>query len=315
MTPSDDGQLIFWVGQPQLLGGIRNFGVGNGDAVSADVQRVFELTGLVEADGGGGSLRLTASGLALYRAAWVQHDEPATRRLLGQALRSLLPIQVLGQELGNTDPIPESGAVHLLALHRVVPPTFTADDARLTFRWLNDLGVVVYSRQKKTVRFVPDDPGAAKAGEVRSLGAMISPRTPYSNVVRLRRVLRTQSGVVTWADPHFGARALEELADELDPSKATELRIISGDAPNVLSPRSFKDFQRFKHEMSNKGINVEWRVDTARDWHDRFLVDANGSFNVPPVNNLFKNEYSEILPSDSKPPVDEWWARSTPRTT
>lgn len=314
MSPSDDGQLIFGVGQPQLLDGIRSFGVGNGDAVSADVQRVFELTNLVEASGVDGSRGLTTSGLALYRAAWVHHDETATKRLLGQALRALLPIQVLDQELGNTDPIPESGAVHLLALHRVVPPTFTADHARLTFRWLNDLGVVVYSRQKKTVRFVPDDPGAAKAGEVGSLGAMISPRTPYSNVVRLRRVLRTQSGVVTWADPHFGARALEELADELDPSKVSELRIISGDAINVLSPRSFRDFQRFEQEMSNKGITAEWRVDTARDWHDRFLVDANGSFNMPPVNNLFKNEYSEILPSDSKPPVDEWWLRSSPRT-
>ncbi len=313
MSPTDDGLLIFRVSHAQLLDGIRSFGVGDLDAVPADVQRTFELIGLVEANGGGGSLRFTTSGLALYRAAWVQHDEPATRRLLGQALRALLPIQVLGQELGNTDPIPESGAIHLLALHRVVPSTFTADNARLAFRWLNDLGVVVYSRQKKTVRFVPDDPGAAKAGEVGSLAAMISPRTPYSNIVRLRRVLRTQSGVVTWADPHFGARALEELADELDLTRVTELRIISGDATNVLSPRSFRDFQRFEQEMSNKGISVAWRVDTARDWHDRFLVDANGSFNMPPVNNLFKNEYSEILPSDSKPPVDDWWARSSPR--
>lgn len=314
MSPTDDDLLIFSVTHAQLLDGIRCFGVGDVDRVSADVQRTFELIGLVDTNGGGGSLGLTTSGLAVYRAAWVQHDEPATKRLLGQALRSLLPIQVLSQELGNTDPIPESGVVHLLALHRVVPPTFTADDTRLTFRWLNDLGVVVYSRQKKSLRFVPDDPGAAKPGEVGSLAAMISPRTPYSNVARLRRVLRALGGVVTWADPHFGARALEELADELDPANVAELRIISGDAPNVLSPRSFKDLQRFEQEMSNKGIPVEWRIDTARDWHDRFLVDANGSFNMPPVNNLFKNEYSEILPSDSKPPVDEWWARSSPRT-
>lgn len=119
---------------------------------------------------------------------------------------------------------------------------------------------------------------------------------------------------MTWADPHFGARALEELVDELDPSKVTALRIISGDAANVLSPKSFKDFQRFEQEMSTRGIAVEWRVDATRDWHDRFLVDANGSYNLPPVNNLFKNEYSEILPSDLRPPVGDWWARSSRRT-
>lgn len=66
--------------------------------------------------------------------------------------------------------------------------------------------------------------------------------------------------------------------------------------------------------MLTRGIAVEWRIDAARDWHDRLLVDANGSYNVPPVNSLFKNECSEILPSDLEPPVEEWWALASPRT-
>lgn len=66
--------------------------------------------------------------------------------------------------------------------------------------------------------------------------------------------------------------------------------------------------------MAIKGIRVEWRIDPTREWHDRWLVDADKAFNLPPVNSLFANQYSEILPSEERPPVDEWWARSSPRT-
>lgn len=308
MDPSEDGELLFGVEQEGLLTGIKRLGTGD-SVLDEKVAHVLALTGLSEEGN-----RLSASGLELYRAAFVVRDDDATNRLLGQALRALLPLQVLAQELGNSPAITEEGTVSLLALHRVVPPSFTADQARPTLRWLNDLGVIVYSRKLKTVRFVPDDPGAAKAGEVANLSAMVSPRTPFSNVARLRKVLRSQSGVVTWADQHFGARAFEELVDELDPSKVTELRIISGGRDDVLTAKSYRDYERFKQEMDTKGIAVEWRVDPTREWHDRWLVDGSKVYNVPPVNSLFANQYSEILASDERPPVEDWWTRSTPRT-
>lgn len=308
VDPSEDGEVLFGVEQEGLLTGVKRLGTGE-TVLDEKVAQVLALTGLSQ-DG----VQLSPSGLDLYRAAFVVRDDNATDRLVGQALRALLPIQVLAQELGNAPAITEDGAVSLLALHRVVTPDFTADDARLTFRWLNDVGVIVYSRKLKTVRFIPDDPGAAKAGEVANLSAMVSPRTPYSNVARLRKVLRIQAGVVTWADQHFGARAFEELVDELDPTKVTELRIISGGAENVLTAKSYRDYERFQQEMATKGIAVEWRVDATREWHDRWLVDASKAFNVPPVNSLFANQYSEILATDQRPPVDEWWDRSAPRT-
>ena len=102
--------------------------------------------------------------------------------------------------------------------------------------------------------------------------------------------------------------------DELDPSKVIELRIISGAAESVLSAKSYRDYLRFQEEMATKDIAVEWRVDGTREWHDRWLVDSSKVYNVPPVNSLFANQYSEILASDERPPVDEWWKRSTPRS-
>jgi hypothetical protein len=90
---------------------------------------------------------------------------------------------------------------------------------------------------------------------------MVSPKTPFLNIARLRRIIRTLTGVVWWADRHFGARALEELAEELDAERVAEVRIISGTALNVVTTRSMKDFERFREEMANKGIRSEWRAD------------------------------------------------------
>ncbi|WP_396290729.1 hypothetical protein [Curtobacterium sp. KT1] len=307
MLSPDDAYLLFDTSQERMLAALKS--VATDDYVDGDTTTILEDVGLIENNG---DWALTPAGSALYRAAFVVRDDDATNRLLGQALRVLLPIQAIAQELGSSVTVPEQGVIDLLVLHRLLDRDFTVERARATLRWLNTLRVLVYSQKQKTVRYVADDPEAAKVGEVESLAAMISPRTPYSNVARLRRVLRVQAGVVTWADQHFGARAFEELVDELDTTKVTELRIISG--PNVVSAKNFKDYERFRDEMKLKGIAVEWRVDATREWHDRWLVDGKSAHNVPPVNSLFANQYSEILPTKERPPVDEWWSRATSRT-
>jgi hypothetical protein len=303
---------IFNTNADLLMEGIRELGVGTGRVDNETLDLLYDA-GLVEESDD--EPKLTDSGKQLFRAAWVLKETAAARSKLGQALRVVLPLQVIDQELRSFGAVPEDGVVNLLAHHGVVDTDLTADLARPTFRWLSTLGVIAYSQKLKTVRFIPDDPESAKAGEAPSLAAMISPRTPYSNLARLRRVLRSLRGVVTWADPHFGARAFEELADEIDPTQVTEIRIISGNADNVVTAKSYKDYKRFVEEMALKGVSVEWRVDNSRDWHDRFLVHQSGSYNVPPVNNLFQGQYSEILPSSEAPPVDEWWNRSTPRAS
>ena len=312
MDPVEQGYLLFEVTEGGLLEGIKTAGT-NDTVWDSTAREVLERVGLIAVGAPGADVRLTDAGRSIYRAAFVLRDTAASRRMLGQALRGLLPLQVLSQELGHGEAIPEEGVLGLWALHRVVDPDFTVQMARPTFRWLNAAGVVVYSSKLKTIRFVPDDPGAAKAGEVPMLSAMVSPRTPFSNVARLRRLLRTQTGVVVWADQHFGARAFEELVDELDAARVSEFRIISGGGEGVLSPKSYRDYVRFREEMSNKGIAVEWRVDTSREWHDRWLVDDLGAFNMPPVNSLFANQYSEMLPSAEPVPVGEWWSRAVAR--
>jgi hypothetical protein len=266
--------------------------------------------GLLESD------ELSEPGRSLFKLAWVLRRDKDANEALGQAMRRLTPLQVIEQELRGLGPVPEQGVLELLRHHRAVPEGTTIDDMRSTFRWLSSVGVVAYSTKLKSVRSLAPAPDAALAGEVAAIAAMVSPRTPFLNVVRLRRIIRTLKGVVWWADPHFHSRALEELAEELEAGAVTDLRILSGVAENVITDRSLKDFRRFQTEMSGKGVNAEWRMDTrgSRDWHDRWIADDRTAWNVPPINTLFKNDYSEMLPAVERPPLQTWWDRSTSRT-
>lgn len=302
-----DDSEVFAVTPTRLLEAVRS--AASAASVEPDCAYLLARCGLIE------SGDLTEAGRALFKLAWVLRKSDEAQQALGQALRQLTPIQVIEQELRGLGAVPEAGVLDLLVQHRAVGPDATVEYLRPTLRWLNGVGVLVYSTKLKAVRSLAPAPDAALAGEVQAIAAMVSPRTPYLNVVRLRRILRPLKGVVWWADPHFGARALEELAEELDTSVVTEVHILSGDAENVVSPKSMKDYERFRAEMANKGVAVEWRVDgkSTRDWHDRWVADDKTAWNVPPINTLLKNDYSEISPASERPPLADWWSRSAPR--
>lgn len=309
MTLSEglDDSFIFAVQLQRLLDEVRAFGSGNPSDVG--VGRILARCGLVHNEA------LTEAGRALFKVAWVLRQQDDATRMLGQALRVLTPLQVIDQELRGLGPIPEAGVLDLLRQHGAVGLDETVESLRPTFRWLSSAGVLAYSLKLKTVRSLAAAPDVALAGEIESMAAMISPKSPYLNLVRLRRLLRRLDGVVWWADPHFGTRGLEELAEEVDPTKVSSIRIISGDGESVVSPKSLRDFGRFREEMMIKGVNAEWRVDgrQTRNWHDRWIAGESQTWNVPPINTLLKNDYSEITPASERPPFHEWWERSVPR--
>lgn len=308
MTSGMDDSLVFEVTPQALLEGVRT--ATTSDHVDEKIAYLLQRMGLLLND------ELTDAGRALFKLGWVLRRTDDAVAALGQAVRQLTPIQIVEQELHGLGAIPEDGVLDLLIQHRAVDVPIDVAYLRATWRWLNSVKVLVYSTKNKTVRALAPTPDAALAGEVQAIAAMISPKTPYLNVVKLRRVIRQLRGVVWWVDAHFGARAFEELAEELDIAQVAGVRILSGDAENVLSARSMKDLVRFTEEMAAKGVAVEWRVDPrgARDWHDRWLAADGVAWNVPPVNTLFKNDYSEIYPSVERPPLQEWWDRASPRT-
>ncbi|MBI2910051.1 MAG: hypothetical protein HYX92_20615 [Chloroflexi bacterium] len=134
-------------------------------------------------------------------------------------------------------------------------------------------------------------PGGATA-------AVIKPGEPFSNLVKLRRILRESEEYIWWADRYFRARALEELIETIDPAIVQEVRILSG--PDNVDERARGDFERFKKEVETKGISVEWRI--AKDFaHDRFIISGRACFNVPSIDTLLRGHYSEINETPNRP--------------
>jgi hypothetical protein len=150
--------------------------------------------------------------------------------------------------------------------------------------------------------------GKSRAREDTS-ARVIRPEEPFSNVVRLRSILRESEEFIDWADPHFSSRALEELIVTLDPARVRAVRILSG-LQNVTD-RAKRDFERFCDEVRQKGIVAEWRTLLAFA-HDRFIITKDACYNVPPINSLLKGSYSEILETPNRPPFDEWWEKASP---
>jgi hypothetical protein len=50
-----------------------------------------------------------------------------------------------------------------------------------------------------------------------------------------------------------------------------------------------------------------------RDWHDGFIITHGKAWNVPPLNTIFKGDYSQFTRTDV-PPFQAWWSKGTTLT-
>jgi hypothetical protein len=253
---------------------------------------------------------LTPPGEA-FDEAWSVYGERRTAQgLLYDAVLALGPTQSLVQALHGRGNVAVAGALHLLAKHNLAD----ADDVtafRGFLQTLNDLGIVAYSKKLQTVRVTAEMPQRDDDAPDPTL-RVIQPERPYQNVRHLREVLRACREYIWWAEPNFTKKMFEPLQDEADGTKVKEIRILSGPSN---SPMDLSDFKRFVAEMKTLGITVAWRSVEMRDrdWHDRFIVTHGTAWNVPPVNSLYKNDYSEITQT-TRPPFETWWNKAKPVT-
>ena len=273
--------------------------------VGDDEKEVLEASQLLAGN------KLTLKGQQLYKLFWVHNDRPSALKTLSEAVRPALVFQVIEQELRGYNTVPEEGVLELLRLHSCVPDGGTIEKLRPLLKWVNELSLLTYSKRYKTVRVDAVEGALSLIGADPRAAAVISPRTPMSNVVRLRQIIRSLDGVVWWVDPQLSRRTLEDLVVEINFDAVTEIRLLSGDGEGVLSAKAKADFERFRDEVNMKGAKATWHADPERDWHDRFLLDDKIVYNMPPGNTLYKGDYSEILPTEERPPVDEWWARAS----
>ncbi len=251
---------------------------------------------------------LTERGVAFYDAWHVYGDPDDAINLLREAFLELPVTQALMQGLHGRASVPVEGALNLMARHGLVD-TREPTGFRVFLQVLNDVSILAYSKRQQTVRIIEPMP-VQEAQDTEPRVRIVQPDRAYQNIRHLRETLRACKDYIWWADMHFEKRAFEPLEDEADVTKVKEIRILSSGRPEAST---IKDYQRFKEEMGNLGITVEWRTipPPDRDWHDRYIVTRGKAWNVPPVGAIFTGKYSEFTPT-SAPPFEEWWKKGTP---
>jgi len=136
----------------------------------------------------------------------------------------------------------------------------------------------------------------------------LSPETPFTNEMNIRELVRKTDSYLYWCDKYFTRKGLEYIIQEIETDDVDEVRILTGTAQTDHNLRG--DFERFKEELEEEGVNVEMRViagETAAEIHDRWLISENHAYNIPSINTVGRGQYAEITQAASRPPFEEWW--------
>lgn len=150
----------------------------------------------------------------------------------------------------------------------------------------------------------------AATGEesIASEAQSLSPETPFTNEMYIRDLIRNCDSYLYWFDKYFTRRGLEFLIQEVDPGDIDEIKILTGTAQTDHELRS--DFENFKQELEKQGVGVEMRVlssQTMYKIHDRWLIAENQAYNIPSINTIGSNQYTEVSEAATRPPFSDWW--------
>ncbi|MDH5718728.1 MAG: DUF262 domain-containing protein [Spirochaetia bacterium] len=140
---------------------------------------------------------------------------------------------------------------------------------------------------------------------------LITPSTPFSNKITMLKTLRKCSEYIYWFDPYFAKNGFELLAEEIDSSNIQYIKILSGTKQTNIKLKDL--FKKFRKEMENQGIKVEFNVITDNsisNIHDRWILSSNINFNIPSINTIDRGQFSEIKETQNRPPFELWWDNS-----
>jgi hypothetical protein len=171
---------------------------------------------------------------------------------------------------------------------------------------LNSVDILSYSKRHGTVQFKETDEVEAEGQD----SYRTTRRTPYSNLMRFRKAIRSCAGDLLWVDRHFSKKGFEPLAEEVTGDKFDSVRILCG--PDHVAVHMRDDFKRFREEMENRGVKAQVRVITEkeklRSLHDRWLLSSKGdSWNIPPINSIYASQEAEILKTNDDRDFESWW--------
>lgn len=251
--------------------------------------------------------QLSKSGREYYKRKFILKDYGGAQEILTESLKQYKPVQIICQLLWGRDNLSRESVYRLLRFEGCIDENFRLQDLGSFLMSLNQCDILKYSKKLGRIKILYNP---MTSEEEKPSARFLSPETPYSNIRNLWEILRSCNGFIYWIDKHFSRKGLEPLSEEADGTKIKEIKILTG-LTNKINDRLRKDFIRFKAEMSNRNIDVQFRVicDKAvlQDVHDRWIISKTSCYNVPPIDSIYKGQYSEMKPTKNIPPFEQWW--------
>lgn len=245
---------------------------------------------------------LTSRGKEYYIQMFIKNNEVEAKKILSEALKLHPAIILISQILSGSKNIKRINIYNLLKHHNFGFDFPKEVELNNFLEILNFGNIISYNKNTRDVKVLWQQ-------EAESLSAhqFISPDTPFSNIKRLKDIIKSLKGTVYWIDKHFDKKAFDILVDSVDASKINNFIIVSGEANKTQS--AVNEFLKLKGELHNKGTNIEWKIITDQNilssFHDRWLCDSKDAWNIPPVNSIFKGQESEMLRTSNKPNINK----------
>jgi hypothetical protein len=253
-----------------------------------------------------GDRQLTESGKKYYSHIFILNDQNSGYAFLSEKLKELKSVQLVCQVLWGREGLTKENIINLFYMEGVVNPT---DKINLGpfISLLNKCKILSYDKKNGFIKILYNP---INEGEIKS--SFLTPDTPYTNIKLLRNHLGNCHSFIWWWDKHFSSKGFEPLSDVVDGNQLNEIKILLGKTSNV-NKRMKNDFVRFKKEMEIRGIKTECRVivdnNLYHDIHDRWIISKDIVLNLPPINSIYKGQYSEIKKTEQNPPFSDWWER------
>lgn len=237
---------------------------------------------------------LTDRGKSLFQNLYVLNEADYAVSMIKDDLENNPIVKLMYQVFYVKEKVSKENLSNLLNLHQITDSETIKKSLGKYLIFLNKFSIITYSQKT----------GFFKINELSGISKpikrhFVDPDTPFSNILNLRKILRSCSGHLYWIDKHFRKEALEIIHDGL-PSSGKLLKITIISTSDNATVSAISDFNLLKNELNAKGIVCEWFLidDPTFKWHDRWIVAEGVCYNVPPVLSIIRGQRSELLKSE-----------------
>ena len=242
--------------------------------------------------------KLTDDGENLLTQHFIRKNDSVVRALHVSKLIELSATQALLQAIWGLSDVDVDQVKHALTFAGASPDEVNKSVTHF-LAILNQFDIVTYSKKLRTVKplISPMDTDRVPAH------VFVDSKRPYANSFWIRKIIAECQGSLYWIDKYFDKSAIEWLWREATSERISHIVIISSPPGGEIDKTTITDYRKLVKELSNRGINMEWRIlpkDKSHLIHDRWMLDDKDlCFNLPSTGTINSGQSSELLRSDN----------------